>query len=203
MKRRLWRAPELLRSPNSHPRGSQKGDVYSFGIILHEVAVRSGPWGNMGLTYKEIVDKVKQGVGFRPDVSGLQVAPSVISCMQSCWDEDPEARPDFRFVRVKLKEMQAGLKPNIFDNMLAIMEKYAYNLEGLVQERTNQLTEEKKKTDALLNRMLPKTVAESLKRGEPVEAESFECVTIYFSDIVGFTELSAVSTPLQVLLLVY
>lgn len=52
--------------------------------------------------------------------------------------------------------LQAGLKPNIFDNMLAIMEKYAYNLEGLVQERTNQLTEEKKKTDALLHRMLPK-----------------------------------------------
>lgn len=42
--------------------------------------------------------------------------------------------------------------------MLAIMEKYACNLEGLVQERTNQLTEEKKKTDALLNRMLPKYV---------------------------------------------
>lgn len=42
--------------------------------------------------------------------------------------------------------------------MLAIMEKYAYNLEGLVQERTNQLTEEKKKTDALLHRMLPKYI---------------------------------------------
>lgn len=47
-------------------------------------------------------------------------------------------------------------KPNIFDNMLAIMEKYAYNLEGLVQERTNLLYEEKKKTDMLLYQMLPR-----------------------------------------------
>ncbi|CAH1399403.1 unnamed protein product [Nezara viridula] len=198
IKRRLWRAPELLRATHAHPRGTQKGDVYSFAIILYEVIGRHGPWGTTQLTPREIIDQVKSGSGLRPDVKAFAISPSVIACMEDCWHEDPEQRPDFRFVRVKLKEMQAGLKPNIFDNMLAIMEKYASNLEGLVQERTNQLTEEKKKTDALLNRMLPKTVAEALKRGDPVEAESFECVTIYFSDIVGFTELSAVSTPLQV-----
>ncbi|XP_039285437.1 guanylate cyclase 32E [Nilaparvata lugens] len=198
MKRRLWKAPELLRNPHSPPRGTQKGDVYSFGILLYEIVGRIGPWGRITLADEEIVTKVMRGVDFRPNTSLLDIAESVLLCMKSCWSEDPESRPDFRFVRVKLKEMQAGLKPNIFDNMLAMMEKYAYNLEGQVQQRTNELTEEKKKTDALLNRMLPRTVAEALKRGDPVEAESFSCVTIYFSDIVGFTELSAVSTPLQV-----
>lgn len=44
-------------------------------------------------------------------------------------------------------------------------------------------------------------MAESLKRGEPIEAENFDSVTILFSDIVGFTELAANSTPLQVVTL--
>lgn len=94
-------------------------------------------------------------------------------------------------------------KANIFDNMMAMMEKYANNLEALVDERTDQLTEEKKKTDALLYEMLPRYVAEELKTGKKVEAESFDCVTIFFSDIVGFTAMSAESTPLQVRIFIH
>ncbi|KAG1678345.1 Guanylate cyclase 32E [Nymphon striatum] len=41
-------------------------------------------------------------------------------------------------------------------------------------------------------------VADQLKTGQPVKAESFESVSIYFSDIVGFTALCANSKPLEV-----
>ncbi|GFQ73082.1 receptor-type guanylate cyclase Gyc76C [Trichonephila clavata] len=84
------------------------------------------------------------------------------------------------------------------DNMMDMMERYANNLEDLVDERTAQLAEEQNKTEALLHRMLPKSVAEQLMRGEAVIPESFDAVTIYFSDIVGFTEMSATSTPMEV-----
>lgn len=40
--------------------------------------------------------------------------------------------------------------------MISIMEKYASNLEVLVEERTDQLREEKKKTEDILLQMLPK-----------------------------------------------
>lgn len=70
------------------------------------------------------------------------------------------------------------MRPNIFDNMMAMMEKYANNLEQLVDERTDQLQEEKKKTEALLLEMLPRPVAEQLKKGNKVEAETYDMVKI-------------------------
>ncbi|KAK6638155.1 hypothetical protein RUM44_008583 [Polyplax serrata] len=202
----LYKSPEILRLENLNGEegvGTQKGDVYSFSIILHELHSRQGPFGNCGLAHAQILNKVMNydplQLPFRPPLEALENSFDFVrECLKECWAEDPDLRPDFKAIRTKLRPMRKGMKPNIFDNMMAMMEKYANNLEALVDDRTDQLMEEKKKTEALLYEMLPRSVAEQLKRGNKVEAENFDSVTIYFSDIVGFTAMSAESTPLQV-----
>ncbi|XP_068149824.1 receptor-type guanylate cyclase Gyc76C-like [Drosophila tropicalis] len=201
----LWRAPELLR--NHHIHGSQKGDVYAFAIIMYEIFSRKGPFGQTNFEPKEIVDFVKKlplkgEEPFRPEVESIIEAEScpdyVLACIKDCWAEEPEERPEFSVIRNRLKKMRGGKTKNIMDQMMEMMEKYANNLEDIVTERTRLLCEEKLKTEDLLHRMLPQSVAEKLTMGQGVEPVSYDLVTIYFSDIVGFTAMSAESTPLQV-----
>jgi hypothetical protein len=40
----LWTAPELLRMKQRPIQGTQKGDVYSFAIIVQEIAYRAQPY---------------------------------------------------------------------------------------------------------------------------------------------------------------
>ena len=46
---------------------------------------------------------------FRPPLNNLEIPEYVRLCFLSCWEEDPELRPDIRLVRMKLKELQQGL----------------------------------------------------------------------------------------------
>ena len=79
-------------------------------------------------------------------------------------------------------------------DMLRKMAKHAQKL----QVKSIELSVEKKRSDTLLCQMLPKEVAEQLKMNHEVKAEQYDCVTIFFSDIVGFTDISARSSPMEV-----
>uniref|UniRef100_A0A8B9KHQ3 Guanylate cyclase n=1 Tax=Astyanax mexicanus TaxID=7994 RepID=A0A8B9KHQ3_ASTMX len=173
--RKLWTAPELLIYDRPPPQGTQKGDIYSFGIILQEIALRNGPF------YVEAMDLSPKGV-------------HLIYTVYLNTVHEYSGYTDPVFLN------QEG-STSILNNLLSRMEQYANNLENLVEERTQAYLEEKRRAENLLYQILPHSVAEQLKRGETVQAEAFDSVTIYFSDIVGFTSMSAESTPLQVVTL--
>ncbi|XP_052084290.1 atrial natriuretic peptide receptor 1-like isoform X9 [Mytilus californianus] len=200
----LWTAPELLRMHNRPPEGTSRCDVYSFAIICQEIVYRNGVFylANLDLSPEEIYKKVKNGLRpyFRPTLDECDCpCDELADVIRQCWKEDPMERPDFPTLKSIIRKLNKdGDKGNILDNLLSRMEQYANNLEALVEERTADYLEQKKKAEDLLYMMLPKSIANSLIRGESVPAENFESVTIYFSDICGFTALSSESTPFQV-----
>ncbi|XP_036693993.1 retinal guanylyl cyclase 1 isoform X1 [Balaenoptera musculus] len=195
----LWTAPELLRDPALERRGTLAGDVFSLGIIMQEVVCRSAPYAMLELTPEEVVKRVQSPPPLcRPSVSIDQAPMECIQLMKQCWAEQPELRPSMDRTFDLFKSINKGRKMNIIDSMLRMLEQYSSNLEDLIRERTEELELEKQKTDRLLTQMLPPSVAEALKMGTPVEPEYFEEVTLYFSDIVGFTTISAMSEPIEV-----
>ncbi|XP_006151827.1 retinal guanylyl cyclase 1 [Tupaia chinensis] len=195
----LWTAPELLRDPALERRGTLPGDVFSLGIIMQEVVCRTLPYAMLELSPEEVVQKVRSPPPLcRPSVSMDQAPMECIQLMKQCWAEQPELRPSMDRTFELFKSINKGRKTNIIDSMLRMLEQYSSNLEDLIRERTEELELEKQKTDRLLTQMLPPSVAEALKMGTPVEPEYFEEVTLYFSDIVGFTTISAMSEPIEV-----
>ncbi|XP_060635909.2 retinal guanylyl cyclase 1 [Anolis sagrei] len=196
---RFWTAPELLRDPSLDRKGTFKGDVYSISIIMQEVICRAPPYCMLDMSPEEIITKVEKPPPLcRPSVSVDQAPMECIQLMKQCWSEQPEKRPNINQIFDQFKNINKGRKTNIIDSMLRMLEQYSSNLEDLIRERTEELEVEKQKTDKLLTQMLPPSVAEALKTGAPVEPEYFEEVTLYFSDIVGFTTISAMSEPIEV-----
>ncbi|KAI7811062.1 putative atrial natriuretic peptide receptor 1 [Triplophysa rosa] len=198
----LWTAPELLRQ-SMPANGTQKGDVYSFAIIAQEVVYRRGPFYIPSCPFgsKEIVERVRTGgcSPLRPHTDCGECEEELEDLLNICWREKSAERPDFSFLRTAIKKLcPNGGSENILDNLLSRMEQYACNLEEIVSERTAQLQEEKKRAEGLLTQMLPRSVAVQLLAGKTVTAETYDCVTIYFSDIEGFTAMSASLTPMQV-----
>ena len=79
------------------------------------------------------------------------------------------------------------------ENLTSSIQRYA----GILVDRTKELSVEKKRTDSLLYQMIPKPVAKKLKRNNSINAEYFNSVTVFFSDIEGFSRISLSLPPLR------
>ncbi|KAI1884555.1 hypothetical protein AGOR_G00227590 [Albula goreensis] len=200
----LWTSPEHLRTPGI----SQKGDVYSFAIIAQEILLRKCTFYTAACSDKtEKLYRVQFPEFcsfFRPDLNLETVGESeqeLCALIKNCWDEDPERRPDFKKVEIslgKIRNLQSQGNESYMDNMIRRLQMYSHNLEHLVEERTVLYKAERDRADQLNFMLLPGPVVRSLKESGCVAPELFEEVTIYFSDIVGFTTLCQYSTPMEV-----
>lgn len=93
-----WMAPEVLRNELSN----EKCDVYSFGVILWELATLRVPWNEMNSM------QVVGAVGFQHrhlDVPEW-VDPLVTELILECWNPDAQSRPSFGQIIARLRCLQ-------------------------------------------------------------------------------------------------
>ena len=91
------------------------------------------------------------------------------------------------------KESYEGDKEQMKDS-----DKKSFREIELEREREKGRQLHMNRTDNLLYSVFPKHIAEALRQGKKVEPENHECVTIFFSDIVGFTDISSNLDPLKI-----
>uniref|UniRef100_A0AC35UHI8 Guanylate cyclase n=1 Tax=Rhabditophanes sp. KR3021 TaxID=114890 RepID=A0AC35UHI8_9BILA len=195
----LWTAPELLRS--DFPVPTKQSDIFSAAIVFSEVITQKTAYecNDLQSGPDEVIFMMKHGKNvLRPIIEEAvpDINPALIHLTRDMWNDSD--RPKVETIRALIKQMNPAKSTNLMDHVFGMLEDYAASLEEDIQERTKELVEEQKKADALLFRMLPRQVAEKLKMGQSIIPENFDSVTIFFSDIVGFTTICSKLSPLFV-----
>ena len=135
----LWTAPKLLRMKEKRPfYGTQKGDIYSFGIIVQDVVYRDMPcfldvftpkcnlllpcipymfqllvlFQTTNRHFVEVIEKLIETTQphYRPEIPKDEelVDIRINHLMKSCLTEDPATRPTFSDVRKHIKLLNQG-----------------------------------------------------------------------------------------------
>ncbi|CAH1793096.1 unnamed protein product [Owenia fusiformis] len=195
----LWTAPEIVSSIEaaSEVTYTKENDVYSYGILIQEIFTREDPYieaTEIRPASQVLHEIVHEGLRpkFTTDTSG-----GLISIMESCWTSNQAERPPFGKILKKITQVNPS-KKSVIDCMMETLESYVADLESKVEERTEELAVAMSNVQTLLHKILPPSVATKLSKGEAVEPEYSDACTIFFSDIVGFTNLSSESKPLEI-----
>jgi serine/threonine protein kinase len=126
----LWMAPEVFRGDEFY---GPKVDVYSFGIVMWELATRLPPWSELSRNEVTFVEQLNDALrrGQRPVIPSEVSTkfPRFVAVMRSCWAGDPADRPTFSAAGSELAACLCEL------GAVVVVEKY----EGRVRSNTPDL----------------------------------------------------------------
>ncbi len=117
-------------------------------------------------------------------ISSIDEMQSVVKCIEM-GAEDYLSKP-FDAVLLRARMMASLEKKRLRDQQKMYLQ---------------QLRSEREKSERLLLNMLPRPIAERLKHGGGVIADSFPSVTVMFADIADFTSMSAGMSPTRLVVL--
>lgn len=177
----IWAAPEVLRGGP----WTAKADVFSFSMLLYMLLTRRPP-ATEGADVERTAAMLHPSNSLvdesRPPLTGTGPLHEITFL---CWSEDPAMRPAFPEI---VKMLDPPAPPDVRPSSMS---------------RPSLHSEPPSSTDSadfqLLNRVFPEHVIDKLRAKLPVEPESFDEVTIFFSDIVGFTAMTSLMHPQSVL----
>jgi guanylate cyclase len=170
-----WAAPECFVCKTA----SVMADVYSFGVVVYEVLTRKVPYEgeNMELVYEQLVHGTQVLVA--PQGSSAEI--SVL--MNECLNHSPTNRPPFSELSRRLHALDVS---QMISTAFAPEEQLQSS--EILGHQSMQI----------MRNLFPPHIADALMRGEKVPPERQDMVTMYFSDIVGFTTIASKLTPEQV-----
>ena len=102
-----WMAPEVLTNLyGGRMMYDKRVDVYSYGILLHEIFYCTCPYMETGLDQMSLGRRVLQQ-NIRPDLRRRSCPSQVQDVIKKCWDKNPAARPSFKQVNELLLGVQS------------------------------------------------------------------------------------------------
>ncbi|CAJ1941384.1 unnamed protein product [Cylindrotheca closterium] len=169
-----WLAPEYLRRRSEY---NATCDIYSVGMILYEIYSRKTPYE--GEQLRKVLRKVcDPRINYRPALPGT-CPKRMTEVMTRCWSSDASYRHQAKDLDMIFGEMTSR------------------DADPLLEESNTRVRTEVATGD-MLYKVFPKKVADKLRHGEKVEPENHDNVTIFFSDIVRFTDISRALSPVKV-----